>query len=102
MATKVGKTDAVDYLRDKYGVSKSYANNAIDGIVDFMNKELKKGNTVWLPNLGSFTPQATKARKGRNPSSGESIDIPAGTRLSFKLASSLKAKLNPHLAKAKK
>ncbi len=54
---------------------------------------LSEGEDVSLPGLGKFTVKNTTARKGRNPATGEAIEIPAGRKVVFKPSKNLKDNL---------
>lgn len=66
----------------------------IRALVEVITEALGEGESVTLPGLGSFVVQAYPARTGRNPRTGESIEIPAGERVHFKASSSLRASVN--------
>lgn len=66
----------------------------IRALVEVITDALGEGESVTLPGLGSFAVHAYPARTGRNPRTGESIEIPAGERVHFKASSSLRASLN--------
>lgn len=70
--------------------SKKTATEIINGLVARITKELKDGQDVVLQGFDKFTVKATAARKGRNPSTGEAIDIPAKKRVAFTVHKSLK------------
>jgi len=57
-------------------------------------EELKAGRDVTLPGIGKLVVVETQARKGRNPQTGEEIDIPAGKRVKFKPSKAIKEALN--------
>jgi nucleoid DNA-binding protein len=63
-------------------------------LLDVVTEALLDGESVHLPGLGSFTVQAHSARMGRNPRTGESIAIPAGSKVHFKNADGLRRRLN--------
>ena len=57
--------------------TKKEAAAAVEAIIEAITKALKKKQTVTLPGFGTFTVVKRKARKGRNPQTGEEIKIPA-------------------------
>lgn len=73
--------------------TKKGAKEAVDYIVGEMAAALVRGEEVNLNNFGKLVPKKTNARMGRNPKTGESIPVPAGTRIAFKISSVLKGKL---------
>ena len=70
--------------------SKKDAKKAVDGVFDVITKALKKGDTVQVLGFGTFRVQKTKARKGRNPQTGETINIKAKKAPKFVAGSALK------------
>ena len=59
-----------------------------------IEQTLADGNKVNFAGFGTFEPRARKARVGRNPKTGEKLDIPASTAAGFSAAKALKEKLN--------
>lgn len=88
------KSELVDRIADAAGISKSAAGKAVDELVVSITGALKKRDTVAIPGLGGFSVRPRKARKGINPRTGESINIPASNAAAFKPALKLKKALN--------
>ncbi len=73
------------------GISKSAVNAALNAIIDGITKELKKKDgKVTLIGFGTFSKVHRKARKGRNPGTGEPIKIKASNAVKFKVGKKLK------------
>jgi DNA-binding protein HU-beta len=89
-----GKADIVDEIADKAGVTKKQAADAFEVIVKSITKSLKKGERVQLPGFGSFSVSRRDARQGRNPATGETIQIKASKSVRFKMGKDLKDTLN--------
>jgi DNA-binding protein HU-beta len=89
-----GKADIVDEIADKTGISKKQAADAFEVIIASISKSLKKGERVQLPGFGSFAVSKRNARQGRNPATGETIQIKASKSVRFKMGKDLKDKLN--------
>ena len=70
--------------------TKKEAQEAVDCVLSSITKALKKGDTVTLVGFGSFKVVERKARKGRNPQTGEEIDIKASKAPKFTPGKSLK------------
>ena len=90
----MNKQELIDVLvKDKAsGIdSKAAAGRAIDAILDAIKKGIAKDGSVALVGFGTFAVKARKARKGRNPATGEQITIKASKSVSFKAGSDLKA-----------
>jgi len=66
------------------------ANKVLKALVKIVVEELKSSGKVQISGLGVFKVKNTKARTARNPKTGETIQVPASKKVSFKVASSLK------------
>lgn len=81
-------------LGQGFGMSDKVALAAIDGVIASVQVAVESGTTVMLPGLGQFKLSLRKARKGRNPKTGEPMDIAATIVPSFKIAKALKDSAN--------
>lgn len=85
------KPELVEALATKSGASRKDVEAVLGAFADVLKeKVLAGGDTVGLHGLGMFKQKQTKARTGRNPQTGASLEIPAKTSLGFKMSSSLK------------
>jgi len=75
--TEMTKADLVEKIASDAGLSKADAQRALDAMIDNIKKALKKNQKVTLVGFGTFSVSKRKARKGRNPRTGEEIKIPA-------------------------
>ena len=90
-----GKSDIVDFIADNVeGISKKQASEAFESFVEVICMHLERGERVQVPGLGSFAPSQRAARTGRNPKTGEAIDIPASKNVRFKAGKDLKSTVN--------
>jgi DNA-binding protein HU-beta len=90
-----GKADIVDAIASKVeGLSKKQAGEAYDAAFDAIVGYLKDGDRVQLPGFGSFAVKTRAARKGRNPSTGATMEIKASKSVGFKVGKELKEGLN--------
>ena len=71
------KSELIDAVADEAGLTKADAGRAIDAAIGAVKKALKKNQKVTLVGFGTFSVSKRKARKGRNPQTGETIKIPA-------------------------
>ena len=76
------------------GLSKSDATKALDATISAITGSLQDGQSVTIVGFGTFMVRESKARMGRNPRTGESIQISASRRPSFKAGKALKDALN--------
>lgn len=88
--TKITKTALVEQLAQDTGLSKKDADKAVSGLVKIMAGHLTGGTSVGIPGLGTFSVKDTAARTGVRPGTSEKIQIPAGRKVSFKVADDLK------------
>lgn len=95
----MNKSELVAKVADDAGVSKKDAEEVIGTFFDTVTAETKRGNKVAWPGFGSFETTRRKARKGRNPQTGQSIKIAASTAMKFSAAQGLKDALNKGGAK---
>ncbi|WP_341462968.1 HU family DNA-binding protein [Deinococcus wulumuqiensis] len=91
--TKITKTALVEQLAQDTGLSKKDADKAVGSLVKLMAGHLRSGAAVGIPGLGTFSVKATAARTGVKPGTSEKIQIPAGKKVSFKVADDLKKSL---------
>jgi len=84
------KTELIDKMAKDANISKAAADKALDSFVDGIKKTLKKGNKVTLIGFGTFSVSNRKARKGRNPQTGETIKIKASKSPKFKAGKAFK------------
>jgi DNA-binding protein HU-beta len=77
-------------LADKHELTKKQAEQILDDLIGSFRKNLKKGNRIRIPGLGILQVKQTKARQGRNPATGETIQIPAKKKVAFRVAKDLK------------
>jgi DNA-binding protein HU-beta len=85
------KAELVEKMAAEAGISKTAAAAALNSFVDSVTKTLKKKDgKVTLVGFGTFTKVRRKARKGRNPQTGEAIKIKAGNAVKFRAGKKLK------------
>jgi len=83
------KAELVSMMAKKAGITKKDADAALKAFVEAMQELFKKEESIRIPGLGTFKVVTRKARKGRNPRSGQVIEIPARKALTFKPAKEL-------------
>ncbi len=90
----MNKSDLINQVSDKTGLTKTKANQAIDAIVEAIQNSLSMGEKVTLVGFGTFESTKRNPRKGRNPKTGDSLLIPEKTVTKFKQGRDLYNKLN--------
>ena len=79
-----GKTEIVDSVAHRTGVGKAEVSRVLDETLGEIRSSLDRGEAVTLRGFGTFKMTERAARTGRNPQTGEAMEIPAGKRVSFK------------------
>lgn len=87
----MNKSELVEEVASKAGVSKSDADAVITGMFETLAACMSKGEKVTIPGYLSVERTLRSARKGRNPRTGEEIDIPAGHSCKVSAGTKLKA-----------
>ncbi|AQS85255.1 MAG: HU family DNA-binding protein [Acetobacter aceti] len=90
MDKPLNKQELVSVVADDVDLPKAKAGEVVDAVFSAIEKALKGGQEVRLVGFGSFVTAHRKATKGRNPRTGEEIDIPASTSVRFKPGKTLK------------
>ncbi len=88
------KNDIVSAVSDTVGISKADATRAVDCVFDTITAELKQGQEVRLVGFGTFAVTRRAATTGRNPRTGEPIQIPASNQPKFRAGKALKEAVN--------
>jgi DNA-binding protein HU-beta len=86
----MNKVQLIQRVAKEARVKKSQASRSVKALVKTIREALRVGDKVSLSGLGTFKVKSRKARKGRNPKTGETIQIPVGRKVSFKPSFSLK------------
>lgn len=90
----MNKNDLVTVVASAAGLSKADAAKAVDGVFAAITDALKKGDEVRLVGFGTFSVASREASEGRNPRTGEKIQIAASKQAKFKAGKTLKDALN--------
>lgn len=86
----LNKTDLINQVSESTELSKKDVTKAIDAVFEAIAGALQNGDKVQLVGFGNFEVRERSARKGRNPQTGEEIDIPATKVPAFKPAPAFK------------
>lgn len=90
----MNKSDLIDAVSDSAEISKAAAGRAVDGVLSAITDALSNGDQVSLVGFGTFLVRERAARSGRNPRTGETIQISAAKNPSFKAGKALKDAVN--------
>lgn len=88
------KADLIDFLASKAELPKQKAEEIVNGVFDGITDALKKGDKVNISGFGTFSVTHRKARTGRNPKTGETIQIASSRTAKFKAGKTLKESLS--------
>ena len=90
----MNKNDLIASVADAAGLSKADAGKAVDGVFSSITGALSSGDEVRLVGFGTFSVANRAATTGRNPRTGETIQIPASKQPKFKAGKALKDAVN--------
>ena len=88
------KTEFIDEVAERAGLSKKDASAAVDAVLETIEGALKRGSDVTFSGFGKFSVSARSAREGRNPATGEKINIAASKVPKFTAGAALKKAVN--------
>jgi DNA-binding protein HU-beta len=90
----MNKQELIDAVASQAGTSKSAVEETINAVLDTISKEVAGGNTVQLIGFGSFGSGERAARTGRNPKTGEALQIAAAKTVKFTAGKAFKDAIN--------
>jgi DNA-binding protein HU-beta len=90
----MNKADMINHIADQTSLTKADSEKALNAILLGITDALKSKQDVTLIGFGSFSTVKKAAREGRNPRTGESIQIPASTQARFRAGKTLKEAVN--------
>jgi integration host factor subunit alpha len=88
------KVDIVEAIYEKVGFSKKEVAKIVESIFDIIKKHLQEHDKIKISGFGNFVIRNKRARRGRNPQTGDDIEITPRRILTFKPSQVLKASLN--------
>ena len=90
----MNKSELIDAVASASDLSKADASRAVDGMIAAVTEALKSGDQVTIVGFGTFLVRERGARTGRNPRTGEMINISASNAPAFKAGKALKDAVN--------
>lgn len=90
----MNKSQLIEKIAEKAEISKAAAGRALDAFMETVTESLKEGDVVALTGFGTFSARERAARSGRNPKTGETIQIASAKIPAFKPGKALKDDLN--------
>ena len=94
------KAEIIEQVYTKIGFSKKESSDIVELVFDTIKETLEKGDKIKISGFGNFVVRSKRSRVGRNPQTGQSIEITARRVLTFRPSQVLKAALNPKEASA--
>ena len=88
------KTELISAVADQTGCTKKSADEAVNAIVSIITDTLAKGDKVSIVGFGTFEARVREARTGKNPRTGEILEVPASRAVKFKVGAEFKKKVN--------
>ncbi len=92
---RMGKTELFSHFAERFDIKRNQAREFFDELQQLSEKELKRSGEFVLPGMVKLVVQNRQARIGRNPATGESIQIPAKTVVKARIAKQLKDSVLP-------
>lgn len=86
----MNKESLIEQISDTADLNKAQATRALDAVIDNITKALSDSDSVVIPGFGTFSVKDRAARMGRNPKTGEEIEIPESRVPHFKAGTKLK------------
>jgi len=90
----MNKNDLISAVAESSGLPRTDATKAVEGVFETITSALKSGDDVRLVGFGTFSVAKRKASTGRNPRTGEAMEIKASAQPKFKAGKSLKDAVN--------
>jgi DNA-binding protein HU-beta len=92
---RMTQSEVVNHFAEKFGLKRAQAKEFFDELANLAGSEVKNNGEFVLPGFGKLVLSERKAREGRNPATGETIQIPAKTTLKFRLGKGMKDSVVP-------
>ncbi|MFP4079540.1 MAG: HU family DNA-binding protein [Ectothiorhodospira sp.] len=90
----MNKSELIEAVASSADLPKAAAARAVDSLIDVISDTLRQGDQVTIVGFGTFLVRQRDARSGRNPRTGDTIEIPASKVPSFKAGKALKDAVN--------
>lgn len=92
---RMTQSEVINHFAEKFGLKRAQVKELFDEIASLAQSEVKTNGEFGLPGFGKLVLSERKAREGRNPATGETIQIPAKTTLKFRVGKSMKDSVVP-------
>ncbi len=92
---RMTQSEVINHFAEKFEMKRTQVREVFDELVNLANSEVKSNGEFSLPGFGKLVLSNRKAREGRNPATGETIQIPAKTTLKFRVGKAMKDSVVP-------
>jgi DNA-binding protein HU-beta len=92
---RMTQSEVVNHFAEKFGLKRAQAKEFFDELANLASSEVTSNGEFVLPGFGKLVRSERKAREGRNPATGETIQIPAKTTLKFRVGKGMKDTVLP-------
>ena len=92
---RMTQSEVINHFAERFGMKRAQAKEFFDELGNLAQREVKENGEFVLPGFGKLVKSERKAREGRNPATGETIQIPAKTTLKFRVGKAMKDQIVP-------
>ncbi len=92
---RMTQSEVINHFAEKFGIKRAQAKEIFEELANLAGNEVKNNGEFVLPGFGKLVLSERKAREGRNPATGDTIQIPAKTTLKFRLGKAMKDSVVP-------
>ena len=92
---RMTQSEVINHFAEKFGIKRTQAKEYFDELASLAGNEVRTNGEFVLPGFGKLVLSQRKAREGRNPATGATIQIPAKTTLKFRLGKAMKDSVVP-------
>lgn len=92
---RMTQSEVINHFAEKFGLKRAQAKELFEELGSLASREVRENGEFVLPGFGKLVLSERKAREGRNPATGETIQIPAKTTLKFRLGKAIKDSVVP-------
>ena len=92
---RMTQSEVINHFAEKFELKRTQAKEIFDELANLASSEVKENGEFVLPGFGKLVRSERKAREGRNPATGDTIQIPAKTTLKFRVGKGMKDSILP-------
>jgi DNA-binding protein HU-beta len=92
---RMTQSEVINHFAEKYDLKRAQVKEIFEELANLAGSEVRTNGEFGLPGFGKLVRSERKAREGRNPATGETIQIPAKTTLKFRIGKSMKDSVLP-------